>query len=183
MTAALPPPSGRIPSSGCRSRGSPGPAPVGGRATTRGDRLIGSLERPVVRRLITFGAIGVVSTAACALLYAFLRGHAPAAVSNVVALVVTAVGNTAANRRLTFGVRGRESVIRDQLAGLFALCVALAITTASVVYSSVAPDAGRAVELRSCSRPTRSRPSAASSCSPRGSRSDRPLTDPLDSPS
>jgi len=127
---------------------SPRPAPAGGRAARRGDRLVRSFERPVVRRLITFGAIGIVSTAAYAVLYAVLRGFASATVSNFIALVVTAVGNTAANRRLTFGVRGRETVLRDQLAGLFAFCVALAITTGSIaLLHRLAPDAGRALEL------------------------------------
>src|SRR5262245_1234586 len=82
---------------------SPRPAPVGGRAARHRERLVRALERPVVRRLVTFAAIGVVSTAAYALLYAVLRGYASATVSNFIALVVTAIGNTAANRRLTFG--------------------------------------------------------------------------------
>jgi putative flippase GtrA len=127
---------------------SPRPAPVGGRAARRRDPLFRFLERSVVRRLITFAAIGIVSTAAYALLYAVVRGYASATVSNFLALVVTAIGNTAANRRLTFGVRGRETVLRDQLAGLFAFCVALAITTGSIaLLHRLAPDAGRALEL------------------------------------
>jgi len=126
----------------------PRPARVGGRAASPRGTLRGHLDRPFVRRLVTFGAIGIVSTAAYALLYAILRGHASATISNLIALVVTAVGNTAANRRLTFGVRGRETVLRDQLAGLFAFCVALAITTGSIaLLHRVAPDAGRALEL------------------------------------
>ena len=38
--------------------------------------------------------------------------------ANVVALLVTAVANTAANRRLTFGVRGRDGAARHQVQGL-----------------------------------------------------------------
>ena len=68
-------------------------------------RPSGRIRRPL-REALTFCAIGVVSTLAYAVLYALLRGAVAAPAANAIALVVTAVGNTAANRRLTFGVRG-----------------------------------------------------------------------------
>jgi putative flippase GtrA len=102
----------------------------------------------VLRQALTFGAIGVVSTLAYTVLYALLRDSVDAPVANALALVVTAVGNTAANRRLTFGVRGRTSMVRDQVAGLVAFGIALLLTTVSIAaLRTVAPDAGRAVEL------------------------------------
>jgi len=71
-----------------------------------------------------------------------------ATAANALALVVTAVGNTAANRRLTFGVRGSASMVRDQVAGLVALGIALGLTTVSIgALDIVAPDPGRGVEL------------------------------------
>jgi len=95
-----------------------------------------------------FAAIGVVSTLAYAGLYALLRGVASAPLANAVALTATAVGNTAANRRLTFGVRGRGSLGRHHLAGLLAHGVALSITTpAAALLAVLAPQAGRPVEL------------------------------------
>jgi putative flippase GtrA len=95
-----------------------------------------------------FAAIGAMSTLAYAVLYALLRGVADAPLANALALVATAVGNTAANRRLTFGVRGRRSLARDHLAGLAALAVALSITTpAAALLGALAPQAGRPVEL------------------------------------
>jgi putative flippase GtrA len=108
------------------------------------------LRTGVGRELLTFAAIGVVSTAAYALLFLVIRGVTDAVAANAAALVITAVGNTAANRRLTFGVHGtgRAAMVRDQLGGLAALAVALAITTASVrVLGALAPDAGRFAEL------------------------------------
>jgi glycosyltransferase involved in cell wall biosynthesis len=103
---------------------------------------------PVLRQALTFGAIGVVSTLAYAVLYSLLRGAMVAPAANAVALVVTAVGNTAANRRLTFGVRGTASMARDQVGGLVAFGIALLLTTASIgALEAVAPDAGRALEL------------------------------------
>jgi putative flippase GtrA len=101
-----------------------------------------------VRQLASFAAIGVVSTGAYVLLYAALRTSLGPAASNAVALLATAVGNTAANRRLTFGVRDRTGAVRDQAGGLVVLGVALSITTLAVtVLGAVAPGAGRATEL------------------------------------
>ena len=84
----------------------------------------------------------MVSTAAYAALYLAFRNLSPAVVANALALVVTAVGNTAANRRFTFGVRGGGSMVRDQVGGLVALAVALAITT--VVSRTCSPRSSRA---------------------------------------
>ena len=100
------------------------------------------------RELVAFASIGVVSTAAYAVLYLALRAATGPVVANALALVTTAIGNTAANRRLTFGVRKGGSMVRDQIGGLVALAVALAITTLSVnVLGALAPHAGRLVEL------------------------------------
>jgi putative flippase GtrA len=86
----------------------------------------------MLRQLLAFGAIGVISTAAYAVLYvAFRAAGAPTTVANATALVITAVANTAANRRLTFGVRDREHLWRHHAAGLAAFGVALAITMAA----------------------------------------------------
>src|SRR6266699_2660590 len=59
-------------------------------------------------RVLRFVAIGIVSTLAYALLYLVLRDWLASGAANALALATTAVGNTAANRRLTFGVRGRD---------------------------------------------------------------------------
>lgn len=105
-------------------------------------------DRTTVRQLATFGAIGLVSTLAYVAVYALLRTVSPPAVANFASLLVTAVGNTAANRHLTFGVRGRDGIGRDQVAGLVAFGVALAITTGGLgVLHLLAPGAGRGVEV------------------------------------
>jgi putative flippase GtrA len=112
------------------------------------DVRLARLRTGLVREVVLFAAIGIVSTAAYAALYLLLRTIVGAAAANAGALVITAIGNTAANRRLTFGVRDRGSMLRDQAGGLVALGVALAITTASVqVLGALVPDAGRLVEL------------------------------------
>ena len=105
-------------------------------------------HRNTVRQAARFGAIGLVSTLAYVALYAWLRQAASAGLANALALVATAVGNTAANRRLTFEVSGRQGLARDHAAGLLALGVALVITTASVAAMDVlAPHRGRLGEI------------------------------------
>ena len=83
-------------------------------------------------RVLRFGAIGVLSTAAYALLYLVLRQGMPAQVANVLALLITAVGNTALNRRITFGVRGVENRWRHQLRGLVAFGIGWSLTACSL---------------------------------------------------
>lgn len=103
---------------------------------------------PIVRQGASFAAIGLVSTGAYALLYLVLRGGFGAEVSNALALLVTAIANTAANRRLTFGVRDRDGLARDHAGGLVVFGAALAITTiAVVVLHAITSTPSRAVEL------------------------------------
>jgi putative flippase GtrA len=49
-----------------------------------------------------------------------------------VALLVTAVANTAANRRLTFGIRGEAGAARAQLQGLVVFGLGLALTSGTL---------------------------------------------------
>jgi putative flippase GtrA len=105
-------------------------------------------HRDTLRQLVSFGAIGVASTVAYVALYSWLRETMPAGGANALALVITAVGNTSANRLLTFRVRGRDGLARDHAAGLLALGAALAITSVSlVVLTAVAPRHGRLTEV------------------------------------
>jgi putative flippase GtrA len=84
---------------------------------------------PVAR----FLAIGVVSTLAYALLYLLLSGPLGAGAANALSLALTAVANTAANRRLTFGVRGREGLARQHAMGAFVFALTLALTSGALV--------------------------------------------------
>ena len=108
----------------------------------------GALAMALSRQVLTFAGIGIASTIAYAIVYALLRAFASPAVANVIALVVTSLANTAANRRLTFGVRARTGFWQDQLAGMGALGVAIAITSAAIgVLHVTAPHAGVAAEI------------------------------------
>jgi putative flippase GtrA len=95
------------------------------------------VRSPVVRLieaspLARFVGVGVISTCAYALLFVALAGPLGSVGASAIALIVTAVANTAANRRLTFGVRGRTGLVRQHLAGLIVFGVALALTTGAL---------------------------------------------------
>jgi putative flippase GtrA len=96
-----------------------------------------AVRLPVIRQvrsstLTRFLAIGVASTCAYALLFVALAGPLGSVGASAIALTVTAVANTAANRRLTFGVRGRAGLARQHLAGLIVFGIALALTTGAL---------------------------------------------------
>lgn len=83
---------------------------------------------PVAR----FVGIGVASTLAYALLFLALAGPLGSAVASALALAITALANTAANRRFTFGIRGRERLVRQHLAGFAVFLIALALTSGAL---------------------------------------------------
>jgi putative flippase GtrA len=99
---------------------------------------------PVAR----FLGVGVASTLAYVLLFLLMRGPLGPAGANALALAITAVGNTAANRRLTFRVRGREGLVRQHLLGgvVFVLCLALTSGALAVLHGLDATPV-RALEL------------------------------------
>jgi putative flippase GtrA len=106
--------------------GDPSPPGVSGQAGRPGprSRLAGQLAR--------FMVVGVASTVAYVLLFLLLRGAIGAQGANAVSLLVTAVANTAVNRRVTFGIRGRAQAGRHQLRGLIAFGIGLAFTSGAL---------------------------------------------------
>ncbi|MCA1223026.1 bifunctional glycosyltransferase family 2/GtrA family protein [Streptomyces sp. 8L] len=88
--------------------------------------------RRLVRQLAGFCVVGVLSTLVYLALYSLFRTHLGAQAANAAALLVSAVANTAANRRLTFGVRGRNRAVRHQLQGLVVFAIGLALTSGSL---------------------------------------------------
>jgi glycosyltransferase involved in cell wall biosynthesis len=99
---------------------------------------------PIVR----FLAIGVLSTLAYALLYLALRGPLGADGANAVALAVTAVANTQANRRFTFRIRGRAGLLRQHAAGAVVYLIALGLTAGALdVLTAAVPHPSRLLEV------------------------------------
>jgi putative flippase GtrA len=99
---------------------------------------------PVAR----FAAVGVVSTLAYALLFLLLHGVVGPAAANALALAITAVGNTAANRRFTFGVRGRAGLPRHHTLGALVFFLTLGLTTGALaVLHGLSAHPSRILEL------------------------------------
>jgi putative flippase GtrA len=130
--------SGRLPLKEIRASLGRGPQPA----------ALAGVPTSLAGQLTRFIAVGLTSTAAYALLYLLFQEFGSAQVANFVALLVTAVANTALNRRVTFGVRGRDGAGRHQAQGLFVFLLGWAITAGSLsALHAGNPDAGRGVEL------------------------------------
>ncbi len=111
------------------------------------DDLRGVARLALVSPILRFLAIGVVSTLAYALLFVALAGALGSAPASAIALALTAVANTAANRRFTFGVRGRRHLGRQHLAGFLMFLIALGLTTGALdVLRGVDPHPARLTE-------------------------------------
>ena len=109
---------------------------------------VAGVPQGMFKQVVRFGVIGVISTVAYLLLYILLRDLMPAQVANFLSLALTAIANTAANRRFTFGVRGNQGAARHQVQGFAIFLVALAISSLSLfALHSLAPAAPRLVEV------------------------------------
>ncbi|MEZ5210406.1 MULTISPECIES: bifunctional glycosyltransferase family 2/GtrA family protein [unclassified Gordonia (in: high G+C Gram-positive bacteria)] len=99
-------------------------------------------------QVIRFVTVGVVSTAAYALLYLLLHGYVGAQIANFLALAITAVLNTAANRRFTFGIRGRSGMVRHHVFGWAVFLFGWAVTAGALagLHAGI-PHASRGLEL------------------------------------
>jgi putative flippase GtrA len=102
----------------------------------------------LVGQLARFVVVGVASTVAYVLLYLLFRGVVTAQAANAASLLLTAVANTAVNRRFTFGIRGRMHAARHQLRGLIAFGIGLAVTSGALAaLHAVSARPSRAAEV------------------------------------
>jgi putative flippase GtrA len=85
----------------------------------------------MVGQLGRFGLVGVASTLAYVVLFAALRTTTGSQTANFVALLLTAIANTAVNRRFTFRV-ATGNPVRHQVQGLAVFLLALAVTSGSL---------------------------------------------------
>jgi len=99
---------------------------------------LGQAEPPGARpagwpaQLARFVVVGAICSVAYVLLYLLLRGSLGAQAANALSLLATAIANTALNRRVTFGIRGRRHAARHQVRGLIAFGVGLALTSSGL---------------------------------------------------
>src|SRR4051794_37126857 len=102
----------------------------------------------LLTQLLRFAVIGVLSTLAYTLLFLLLHPALGAQIANFTALLVTAIANTAANRRITFGVRGSTGAAVHHAQGLVVFGIGLLLTSGSLaVLHALAPGASKAAEL------------------------------------
>ena len=87
-------------------------------------------------QLARFASIGIVSTIVFAVLFVALSGPLGLYGADVVALTLCSLANTAANRRLTFSLRGRSQRARHYSAGLVLAALPLALTVLTLLVLS-----------------------------------------------
>ncbi|MFI7540080.1 glycosyltransferase [Actinoplanes sp. NPDC049599] len=126
---------GRLPLAALREQLGRNPLPVAG------------VPAGLTGQLLRFAGVGVASTLAYLLLYALLRTGAGPQWANLVALLVTAVANTAVNRRVTFRVRGTDGAWRHQAQGLVVFAVGLGLTSGSLALLHALTEPPTMVEL------------------------------------
>ena len=125
-----------------------GSIPVHTIAAQLGSSCSSAASGSLLRQAVRFGTIGVASTAAYVALFLLMQGWLGAQTANLIALLLTAIGNTAANRRFTFGMGGCGAVARHHVEGLIVFAIALAITSGALgVLHGLVTEPHRTVEL------------------------------------
>jgi putative flippase GtrA len=100
------------------------------------------------RQVVRFGAVGLLSTLLYVPLFLALRDPLGPQGANLATLLLTAIANTAMNRRFTFGISGWHRLTLHQAQGLLVFAVALALTSGALAtLHAVSSSPGRAVEL------------------------------------
>ncbi len=89
-------------------------------------------------QLVHFAGVGIVSTISFALLFALLYGPLGPVGADLLALGLCALGNLAANRRLTFSGGGREGRRHYYSVGLFLALLPMASTLLALAGTSAA---------------------------------------------
>ncbi len=134
-----------------------------GRALVRGDLPVRELRQQFgrdsiiadvpgvspsfARQAVRFAGVGLLSTLAYLVLFLLFRAPMGAQAANLVALLITAIANTAANRRFTFGVRG-GGVAKHQLQGLAVFGLGLIVTSGALLaLSTFATNPSRLLEI------------------------------------
>jgi putative flippase GtrA len=111
------------------------------------DAVVSRRDTGIAWQILSFAAIGILSTAATLLLYSFFRATMDPLGANLVALMITTLLNTEANRRFTFlGARGSSGRVHMQ--GLIVFGLYYAFTSAALlILHAIVPEPSRWLEL------------------------------------
>ena len=102
----------------------------------------------MAQQLVRFAAIGLASTLAYVALFFVLSAPLGTLAANALALLLTAVLNTAANRRLTFGTKGGAGMLRQHAEGLVVFALGLGMTSLALFsLNSLVTAPARLLEL------------------------------------
>lgn len=108
----------------------------------------GPLGRWYRNVLFRFYVVGAASALAYLVLYVLLRIAMPSQIANVLALLISAIANTAINRRFTFGIRGTDAIVRHYLQGLVVFGLGWVVTAGSLwLLDTWVPNPSRAQEV------------------------------------
>ena len=99
------------------------------------------------RRVIRFAAVGVASTGLYLVIYVVTRSALGPQMSNLIALLISAMANTVLNKRVTFEVGGRTST-RTHVQGLLVFALGAGLTSAALsALHATDHDPGRVLEV------------------------------------
>ncbi|MGH9213015.1 MAG: glycosyltransferase [Acidimicrobiales bacterium] len=106
-----------------------------------------SVEPSIAGQVVRFASVGVVSTVLFAVLFALLADPFGLFPGAIVAMAVCGVANTAANRRVTFALRGRTDRVRHFAHGLVLNLVPLSVTLVTLGVLRLADVNSRPVQI------------------------------------
>ncbi|MQP33607.1 hypothetical protein GEO20_16815 [Rhodococcus erythropolis] len=90
-------------------------------------------RKPCRSQLFRFYLVGGASAGVYLLLFLILRVYCASQIANMLALLLSAIANTAVNRRFTFGIRGTAGIIRQYLQGLVVFALGLVVTSGTLL--------------------------------------------------
>ncbi|QLY30713.1 bifunctional glycosyltransferase family 2/GtrA family protein [Nocardia huaxiensis] len=102
------------------------------RAAIGREPLVEGVPLGMVGQLVRFAIVGIGCTLAYLALYVVLQPITGPQAANFLALLLTAIGNTAANRAFTFGVRGSAQAVSHHFQGLLIFGFGLLLTSGSL---------------------------------------------------
>ena len=105
------------------------------------------LEPSLAGQIARFASIGLLSTGLFTLLFYVLAGPIGAVPAGIAAMLLCSLANTAANRRLTFLLRGRTDLVRHHAAALGVNLLPLTLTTGTLIALDLVGTTALGVQL------------------------------------